>query len=206
MTDLSKFIEPKSDQMNADDLIGGPRTIVVREVRETGNKEQPISIYFEGDNGKPYKPGKSMRRVLVQAWDKKSTNWPKGAAMTLYRDPTVTFGKDAVGGIRISHLSHLGQEEMEFPLMVTKGQRRPFKVKLLRQETQQQDPPALTLEDARKAVENAPTLPALETAWRSRAMAPFREQLQSQMEERKAALAQTQSPASFDDEDEANAI
>jgi len=203
MTDLSKFIEPKSDQMNADDLITGPRTIIVRDVKETGNKEQPISIYYEGDNGKPYKPGKSMRRVLVQAWGKKSTEWPQGAAMTLYRDPTVTFGKDAVGGIRISHLSHLGQDEMEFPLMVTKGQRRPFKVRLLRQAAQQ-EAPALTLEDARKAVQEAPTLPALQTAWQSRAMAPFREQLQADLDARKAALAQPSTPAL--DEDEANAI
>jgi hypothetical protein len=204
MTDLSKFIEPKSDQLNADDLIGGPRTIVVRDVKETGNKEQPISIYYEGDNGKPYKPGKSMRRVLVQAWDKKAENWPKGAAMTLYRDPTVTFGKDAVGGIRISHMSHLSQDEMEFPLMVTKGQRRPFKVRLLRS-TQQQEPAALTLEDAKKALETSPDLPALQTAWRSRAMEPFRDQLQSTLDERKAALASKPANPAMDEDDD-NAI
>lgn len=65
MTDLSQTIAPKSDQLNADDLIGGPRTIKVTRVSAMKEPDQPIAIYFEGDNGKPYKPGKSMRRVLV---------------------------------------------------------------------------------------------------------------------------------------------
>ena len=69
MTDLAKTIEPKSDQLNADDLIAGPRTIVITAVRaNAGSAEQPVSISFEGDDGKPYKPCKSMRRVMVHVW------------------------------------------------------------------------------------------------------------------------------------------
>ena len=63
MTDLGKTIAPKSDQLNADDLISGPRTITITNVA-SGSKDQPINISFEGDNGKPYRPGKSMRRGL----------------------------------------------------------------------------------------------------------------------------------------------
>ena len=63
MTDLSKTIDPKSDQLNSDDLIAGPITIRITKVSANlSSPEQPISIFFEGDNGKPYKPCKSMRR------------------------------------------------------------------------------------------------------------------------------------------------
>ena len=67
MVDMSQFVAPKSDQLNADDLIAGPRTIRIRGVRGTENPEQPVSVYFEGDDGKPYKPCKSMRRVMIAA-------------------------------------------------------------------------------------------------------------------------------------------
>jgi hypothetical protein len=187
--DLSKFVEAKSDQLNADDLIGGPRTITVRDVKETGDKEQPISIYFEGDNGKPYKPGKSMRRVMCQIWAPKASDWPQGASMTLYRDPSITFGKLEVGGIRISHMSHMDAERT-VPLTVRQGQKAGFKVKPL--QMQGQAPAEATIEDARGAIKGAANLEALEKAWRSKGMAPFRDQLQADMEARKAQLTPTQ--------------
>ncbi|WP_227439225.1 hypothetical protein [Methylobacterium sp. W2] len=46
MTDLSRTITPKSDQLNADDLIGGPRTITVSRVSNTGKPDQPIAVNF----------------------------------------------------------------------------------------------------------------------------------------------------------------
>ena len=36
---------------------------------------QPIHISFEGDNNKPYKPSKGMRRVLVQLFGDESDNF-----------------------------------------------------------------------------------------------------------------------------------
>lgn len=106
--DLSKTIAPKSDQLNADDLIGGPRTITVTSVRLAA-EDQPVSIHFVGDEGKPYKPCKSMRRVLVKAWGPDGSKYA-GRSMTLYMDETVRFGGAAVGGIRISHLSHIDRQ------------------------------------------------------------------------------------------------
>lgn len=99
--DLSQTIIPKSDQLNADDLIGGTRTIRISSV-SAGNAEQPVVIHFDGDNGRPYKPGKSMRRVLVCLWGNDSAAYI-GRRLTLYRDPSVKFGGEDVGGIRISH-------------------------------------------------------------------------------------------------------
>lgn len=129
MTDLAKTILPKSDQLNADDLIGG----VTKTIKVTGVNliagDQPIAIHYEGDNGKPYKPGKSMRRVLVNCWGPDG-NVYIGRSMTLYRDDKVVFGGVPVGGIRISHLSHI-DKEMNMALTVTRTSRKPFVVKPL---------------------------------------------------------------------------
>jgi hypothetical protein len=194
MTDLSKFIEAKSDQMNADDLLAGPRTVVVREVRETGSKDQPIAILFDGDNGKPYKPGKSMRRVLVYVWGEQGRDYV-GRAMTLYRDGAVSFGGQEVGGIRISHMSHIDRE-VTLPLKVTRANTKPFVVKPLK--IQQQQQPEMTIDDARDAINDASDLPTLERVWKARDMAPFREALAPVLEARKTALSPAPQGASED--------
>ena len=130
MTDLSQTIAPKSDQLNSDDLIGGAKTVQITRVSACPDSaEQPVAIFFDGDNGKPYKPCKSMRRVLVQVWGKDGNAYP-GRRMTLYRDPAVQFGGLAVGGIRISHMSHI-DKPLTMALTATRANRKPFTVKPL---------------------------------------------------------------------------
>src|SRR5688572_8307662 len=105
MTDISGTVAPRSDQMNADDLLTGPRTITITRVTANpGADAQPVAIYYEGDGGKPYMPCKSMRRVLIQVWGVDGNSFA-GKSMTLYRDPEVLFGGLKVGGIRISHMT-----------------------------------------------------------------------------------------------------
>ena len=60
MLDMTTTIEAKSDQLNADDLIGSPKTIKITTVKACAG-DQPIAVNYEGDNGKPYKPNKAMR-------------------------------------------------------------------------------------------------------------------------------------------------
>lgn len=128
MIDMSQFVEAKSDQLNADDLIGTTRTITVRRV--TGNDgDQPVSIYYEGDNNKPFKPCKTMRRVLLAVWGKFAADYV-GKSMTLYRDDKVTFGGLEVGGIRISHMSHI-DKEVVVVVMKTKGKKAGIKIQPL---------------------------------------------------------------------------
>lgn len=110
MTDLSQTIEAKSNQLNADDLMGGARTIKITNVSATSEKDQPIDINYEGDNGKPYKPCKSMRRVMVMLWGADGKQYI-GRSMTIYRDAEVVFGGQKVGGIRISHMSDISKAE-----------------------------------------------------------------------------------------------
>jgi hypothetical protein len=130
MTDLSKTIEPKSDQLNSDDLISGPRTITVTSVKASpSSPEQPVSIHFDGDGGKPYKPCKSMRRVMVQLWGSDGAQYV-GRSMTLYRDPKVKWGGIEVGGIRISHMSHIDGDTV-LSVTESKAKRSPFRVRAL---------------------------------------------------------------------------
>lgn len=127
--DLSHTIVPKSDQLNADDLIAGNITITVTDIKASDSPDQPVIIHYENDNGRPYKPCKSMRRVLIQAWGANGKQWI-GKSMTLYRDPDVKFGGQAVGGIRISHLSNIDRD-MNFMLTVTRARRAAYSVKKL---------------------------------------------------------------------------
>ncbi len=129
MIDVSKTVAPKSDQLNADDLIGQSKTIKIRDVKGNSDEQQPISIYFEGDNNKPYKPCKSMRRVLLTVWGANGLTYI-GKSMTLYRDDKVSFGGIEVGGIRISHMSDL-EGEIKVALTVSRSKRAPFIIKPL---------------------------------------------------------------------------
>lgn len=134
MVNMTATIVPRSDQINADDLISGPRTITITKVTgNEGNAEQPVNVFYEGDNGKPFRPCKSMRRVMVKIWGADASKYV-GKSMTIYRDPKVQWGGMEVGGIRISHMSDLGKAET-MALTETRSKRKPYTVKPLTVET-----------------------------------------------------------------------
>ena len=132
IVDMSQFVEAKSDQPNADDLIGGPRTVTIRRVAGSDG-DQPVSIFYEGDNNKPFRPCKTMRRILLAVWGRHASDYV-GRSMTLYRDDKVTFGGLEVGGIRISHMSHI-DKEMVVVVMKTKGKKAGIKIQPLKIDT-----------------------------------------------------------------------
>jgi hypothetical protein len=125
---ITDTIEPKVDQLTADHLIGRTLTIRVTDVRLAAG-DQPCEIGYEGDNGLPYRPGKSMRRVLVHVWGGDVKQYV-GRSMTLYRDDDVQFGGLKVGGIRISHMSHI-TAPVTLALTAKKGSKKAFKVQPL---------------------------------------------------------------------------
>jgi hypothetical protein len=153
---MADFTAPKSDQLNADDLIAGPRTITITGVRANGGDgQQPVSISFAGDDGKPYKPCKSMRRAMVHVWGADAKQYI-GRSMTLYCDPSVIYGGMAVGGIRISHMSNMDKAQT-FALTATKTKRVPFTVQPLTVERAPLAPAVTppTLDDYDKATTQA---------------------------------------------------
>jgi hypothetical protein len=142
--DLTAAIAPKSDQINAEDLLAGPRTFTIAEVRE-GSAEQPVNVHLVESPGKPFRPSKTVLRIFVTAWGKDSSTFA-GQRITLYRDPTVRFGGQDVGGIRVSHMSGI-TKPLKLALTVSKGKRSQYVV----------DP----LPDAPAPVQAAPTVDEL---------------------------------------------
>lgn len=129
VSDLRSTIIPKSDQLNSEQLLAGPMTVRVTDVRIGNSDEQPISVHYEGEAGRPFKPCKTMRKVLILAWGPDGREWV-GKSMSLYCDPQVKFGGAEVGGIRISHLSDIDRD-IQVSLTATKGKKALHTIKRL---------------------------------------------------------------------------
>ena len=152
--DISDTLAPKSDQLDAVDLLGGPQTFTITEVTR-GNAEQPVQIKL-AEFPRVWRPGKSMRRVLAHCWGTDASAWV-GRRVTLYCDESVRFGNDVVGGTRISHLSHIDKRR-SVPLLVKRGKSAVFTVEPL--------PDAPPARDWRAEVSDATTDGELKALWR----------------------------------------
>ena len=126
ITDVSQFCEPKSDRLNADDLIGGPITVTIAGVGR--GPEDRLSVAMAGRE-RPWLPCKTMTRLLVTAWGSDPRAWV-GRRVTLYRDPDAEYGGQRVGGVRVSELSHI-QGPLTVQLTERRGKRRPWTVEPL---------------------------------------------------------------------------
>jgi len=118
--DVSRSIEPRSDQLNFDDLIAGPVVVSIVGVK-AGSAERPVEIHTNEYQGRPYKPSKSMRRVLVYAWGAEADAWV-GRSLGLYGDASVRFGGEEGGGIKIGHVSHM-DKRLGIPPTASRGKR-----------------------------------------------------------------------------------
>jgi len=168
--DLTETIAPKSDQLNADDLIAHPVTVTIAEVRK-GSAEQPVEVHLVEYPGRPYKPSKTMRRVMVSAWGLDASTYT-GRRLTLFRNPEITFGGQTVGGIEISHLSHI-DKRLTLALTSTRGKKSPHVIEPL-----PDAPPAPTADDIATTTDRA----ALGAMWKANPG------LRAQIEERVAEL------------------
>jgi len=145
---LEETTAPRSDQQNYDDVATTPRTVTITEVR-AGSTEQPVEIHLAEFPGRPYKPSKSMRRVLVAAWGADSAAYI-GRRLTIYGDPTVKFGGQVTGGIKISSLSHI-DKPLTVALTVTRGKRAPHTVQPLVEPTPLDVATATDIDDLKAA-------------------------------------------------------
>ena len=125
--DISASIEPRSDQVNSDDLITGPQTFTIREVI-AGKAESPFDFMLV-ETDRAYRPSKTMRRVIVNAWGAEASVYA-GRRLTLYREPSIKFGGAVVGGIRISHMSHIDGPK-KVAVQTSRGKREEFTVQPL---------------------------------------------------------------------------
>lgn len=126
--DMTASIAPRSDQINADDLLTGPVTVTISEVTE-GAAEQPFDFHLVEYPGRAYRPSKSMRRVIIKAWGGKTEAY-HGKRLTIFCNPEIMFGRDKPGGIEISHLSDI-PKAFTMPLTKTRGRKSNFTVQPL---------------------------------------------------------------------------
>lgn len=136
--------EPRSDQWNADDFVGGPRTFTIAGVKP-GGAEQKYDIELVEGEGRVWRPPLTVLRLLIAAWGDDATVWV-GRRVTLYRDPTIKFGRDAVGGIRVSHLSHI-DKPLTVALTETRGKRAAHTVQPLVEAPAPKESPGVTASD-----------------------------------------------------------
>ena len=114
--------EPRSDQWNADDFVDSPRTFTIDGI-QPGKAEQKYDISLAEGEGRVWRPPLTILRLLIAAWGDEASAWI-GRRVTLYRDESVRFGSDAVGGIRVSHMSNLpGGKPFSVKLTSSRGRR-----------------------------------------------------------------------------------
>lgn len=144
MSDVGFALEANSNQLNAVDIMGVEPVIRVREVK-VKQGDQPVSIYFDGDHNRPWKPSKGMLRILAGAWGRDSSQWEAKYAQ-LYFEPSVKYAGKEVGGIRIRALSDIDPRGLNFSLTINRQQREPYRVPLL--EVKSEEYPAERFERA----------------------------------------------------------
>lgn len=119
-------VTPRSDQWNADDFTGGPRTFTIAGVKH-GAAEAKYDIELAEGEGRVWRPPNGMLSVLIQLWGDDAQKW-QGRRVTLFKDASVRFGKEVPGGIRISHMSDIGSKPCNPPITVSRGKKSPYKV------------------------------------------------------------------------------
>jgi hypothetical protein len=129
MNDFAATLEAKSDQINNVDLIDNPMTITITKVKVNLRDDQQVSISFAESADKVYRPCKGMRRVMAQLWSADPARFI-GRKLTIYRDPDVRFGKDILGGIRISAMSHIANP-ISVAVPVSKGKVKAYTIQPL---------------------------------------------------------------------------
>jgi len=136
--DISDTLAPNSDQLDAVDLLGGPQTFTINKVSK-GNPEQPVQVHL-AEFDRPWRPGKSMRRVMVACWGPDANQYV-GRSIRLWCDPKVAFGGQDVGGVRILAMSHIDKPR-GIPLLISRGKSATYKVDVLKVDAPKQPEPA----------------------------------------------------------------
>lgn len=127
--DMTESLAPRSDQMNSEDLLTGDRVLTIKEIR-SGSADQPFDFFFE-EFPRPWRPSKTMRRLMAIAWNSTNSDDYIGKRIQLFRDPSIRFGGMEVGGIRIRAMSGLGKPTVKASLTSTRGKKETHIVKLL---------------------------------------------------------------------------
>ena len=102
--ELQQCAAAKSDQIDADNLIGGiTMDVTIKAVQRGPSNEQPLQLVLE-ETDKFYRPSKTYRRALIGCFGDEPANWI-GKRLRLVRNPDTMFGGVKVGGLEVSPAS-----------------------------------------------------------------------------------------------------
>ena len=119
-TELQACAAAKSDQIDADNLIGGiTMDVTIKAVQRGPSNEQPLQLVLE-ETDKFYRPSKTYRRALIGCFGDEPANWI-GKRLRLVRNPDTMFGGVKVGGVEVSHASI--EAPMVFMLQAKRGKK-----------------------------------------------------------------------------------
>ena len=147
--DITEALAPNSDQLDAVELVA-PRTFTIDTGSRPGVRDgKSVAEIKLVDFPRVWRPSKGMLDVLAACWGTDAKAWV-GRRVTLYCDPDVMFGKDKVGGVRISHISHIdGARTIHIRAAGAAGKKRDWRVDALPSTTTAQIEAAATVEELR---------------------------------------------------------
>lgn len=124
---MKRTVRKNTDQLNYEDFLGGVTRIVKITGVSDGRKEAQYDFSIEGDD-RYWRPPATILKLIILAYGDDDDNWV-GKYAQLFGDPDVKMKGQKVGGIRVSHLSHLKDDKpLTESLTVTRGQSAVFTV------------------------------------------------------------------------------
>ena len=131
MADIRAAIEPLSDRQNATDYLAGPKTFTISGTSDYRDEKgrAKVNIHLAENPDRPFKPSATNLRLIAIGWGEDDAAWV-GRRIELSLDPEVTFGRDKVGGIRVTALSDMPQP-FTAKLPVTRGKKAEYRVTVL---------------------------------------------------------------------------
>jgi len=140
--DYGETLAAKSNQLNADDLAGGPITVQITGARVRLGDEQPLSFRLSGGHC-PWNPCKGMRRLLAEIAGSTSARPWVGMWLRLFRDPEVLWAGKPAGGLRISGVdARMLPSRRTFRVRVSRNGYTSYDLEPLQNPTQQGAPTA----------------------------------------------------------------
>lgn len=128
------FIQIKTDRLNYEHFLYGPRTFIIAKWGK--RKEQgadKLCLVMDGEESTPFMPCQGMIKCLISedGWGDDLNSWI-GKSITLFGDSSVKFGKQEIGGVRISHISGISKP-YETKISERRGVRIDYEIKQLPQ-------------------------------------------------------------------------
>jgi hypothetical protein len=107
---IREFVKIKSDRLNFEDFIMGSQDFTIAKLgRKVDQGNVRLLMIFEGREATPYWVPKGMVKCLSnpEGWGESEFSEWIGRKVRLFGEPTVVYAGKELGGIRISHISHI---------------------------------------------------------------------------------------------------